>query len=916
MAWEDGDDLAYTSPGVPKREVQWYLLEDADSRVKWFTGILLLVSVGMLIAGSVMLGIGISKNNSPPPPPVTTPDTGYTMFLSVQTRALPYSAVVNDYTGSVQNLTDQMRQAISTSSSSSQFAVQPNVPITILGISSAGQWADVMYALSYSNSNKPTVSDIQQKVTASGGFSLISATDQTAPALNQMTCSSVSDSVLTTTVGPTGSSISTVASDSTVSGGTGTVPVVTGSTLTQSTKSIPTGPVPTGTTPTKAVPTGTASTKTTPIGPVTVVTVPTVTNKLVTTVTAAAPVTGTTLTPPTPPVTKPTEPARTTTTAFVKTPYSMDVIIVLDDSKAMLTAKNFNSVKSWIDNTLLPLWLIDREDVQVAFATFADTEFNVLLDFDESNENEVSSVISAQMYSGKYNSSITNGIRAAGGIKGFRPVNQTVVFISASEDLNDIEAATQYAYIINTLPKQLITVTLNSVTSGKQLGLLSTNQNHFFGVQDFNLTADIAQQLTQYMFGTIIPSTAAPTTTGVPDNSCKTDITILMDNNNDVGSSDEFQNQVRVISKLIKTWSISPELVEGEAVVFATTDGGQIVENPFAYQSASAFANEVMAFDDFYFAKSPPSLTASLKYLSENLYTRRTGREQATIVFTYSSDNSDVQSAIEFANHVGGNLIVVAIGNADQTVLKQLSGNVIYSKNTTNDIIDQINNLICSPTTRAPLATTTAMVPTTSTPPPSTSTIVTTTQTPVVTTPMPDPCPDCSPKTANILLLLEAFGAPLADQKKLVETDLITNWNHFERTSIMGFDTLTKNLDPINFGDLQDKNEFIGIADSLTPFADQPTIVSAFTLAVKRAQPLKTFGKMNSVIFTSGASAAEISASMDYSKTLRANGKVIIVGLKLADATGLDSLCDTLLKWDDLTNTATISTQINQALNS
>ena len=35
------------------------------------------------------------------------------------------------------------------------------------------------------------------------------------------------------------------------------------------------------------------------------------------------------------------------------------------------------------------------------------TEFNTLLDFDEADENEVSCVISAQVYSGKFNSSIT-----------------------------------------------------------------------------------------------------------------------------------------------------------------------------------------------------------------------------------------------------------------------------------------------------------------------------------------------------------------------------------------------------------------------------------------------------------------------------------------------------------------------------
>ncbi|CAO4383435.1 unnamed protein product [Caenorhabditis nigoni] len=884
MSWLGEDDMAYTSPAVPRRDVKWYLLEDTDNRVKWFTGILVVVSLGMLLAGSVMLGIGISKNNSnPPPPPVNTPQTGYTMFLNVRTKDLPYSAVVNDYSGSVKNLTEQMRQAISPSKAS-EFAVQPNVPITILGISNAGQWADVMYALSYIESTKPSISDVQKQVTNSGAFSMISAIDQTPPALTQMTCASVADTTLTTVspAVPTNTTVpNTSPQGSTVTSSSfGTVVPVTGSTVTQPT----------------------VITTTTKSAPITVQTQTTVTTTIA------------------PPATRPTEPARTTTTPFVKTPFSKDVIILLDDSKAMQTAKNFNQVKSWLDSTLLPLWLIDREDVQVAFATYADTEFNMLLDFDEANEKEVTDVISAQMYSGKYNSSITNGIRAAGDIHGLRPVNQTAILISASEDLTDIESATQYAYILNTLPKQLITITLNSMTGGKQLGLLSTNQNHYFGVADFNLTSDIAQQLTKVMFGSLTPSTVSPPTptpSAIPDNACKTDVTILIDNNNDVGSIDEFQNQVRTISKLIKTWPISPELMEGEAVVFGIKEGGQIIENAFNYQSASAFANEVMAFDDLYFADSSPSLTASLQYLSQNLGNRRADRQQATLVFTYSSDNSDVQTAITFANQIGGNLIIVAIGNADQTVLKQLSGNVIYAKNMTTDIIDQVNSLLCSLSTRAPLIT----IPTTVTSKPTVTTVVSTrpppTTQPPPTTPKPDFCPDCYPKTSNILILFEASGNSLTSQKTLVENDLITNWTHFERTSAMGFATNKKFVDPLPFNGVENKDEFVTIVENaIIDLAVKPTIVAAFTMATNQANSLQSFGKMNTVIFTSGATDDEINSALGMSSMLRFNGKVILVGLKLTDTTGLNSLCDVLLNWDDFTNTATIAAQINQALNS
>ncbi|CAP34384.1 Protein CBG15943 [Caenorhabditis briggsae] len=839
MAWLGEDDMGYTSPAVPRRDVKWYLLEDTDNRVKWFTGILVVVSVGMLIAGSVMLGIGISKNNSNPPPPVNLNASGYTMFLNVRTKDLPYSAVLNDYSGSVKNLTEQMRQAISPSRAS-EFTVQPDVPITILGISNAGQWADVMYALSYIESTKPSISDIQKQVTNSEAFSMISAIDQTPPALTQMTCASVADAMLTT-VSPAVPT-STPAPNTSPKGSTaasssfGTVAPATGSTVTQPT---------------------------------------------VTTTTKPAPVTITTVT--TPPVTRPTELARTTTTPFVKTPFSMDVIILLDDSKAMQTAKNFNQVKSWLDSTLLPLWLIDREDVQVAFATYADTEFNTLLDFDEANEKEVTDVISAQMYSGKFNSSITNGIRAAGDIHGLRPVNQTVILISASEDLTDIESATQYAYILNTLPKQLITITLNSATSGKQLGLLSTNQNHYFGVADFNLTSDIAQQLTQVMFGSLTPSTVlppTPTPSAIPDNACKTDVTILVDNTNDVGSIDEFQNQVRTISKLIKTWPISPEVMEGEAVVFGTKEGGQIIENAFKYQTASAFAKEVMAFDDLYFPNSSPSLTASLQYLAQNL---------------------GIEERIASRPHW----------------CSLIQGNVIYVKNMTTDIIDQVNSLLCSPSTRAPLIT----IPTTVTNKPTITTVVSTqppsTTQPPPTTPKPDFCPDCYPKTSNILIMFEASGVTLTSQKKLVDTDLITNWTHFERTSVMGFATNKKFVDPLPFNGVENKDDFVSIVDNaIIDLAVKPTIVAAFTMATNQANPLQSFGRMNTVIFTSGATDDEINSSVAMSSMLRYNGKVILVGLKLTDTTGLNSLCDVLINWEDFTSTATVAAQINQALNS
>lgn len=56
----------------------------------------------------------------------------------------------------------------------------------------------------------------------------------------------------------------------------------------------------------------------------------------------------------------------------------------------------------------------------------------------------------------------------------------------------------------------------------------------------------------------------------------------------------------------------------------------------------------------------------------------------------FYSSYSDVQTAIEYVTQIGGNLIIVAVGGADQTVLKQLTGNVVYTKTLTTDIFDQV----------------------------------------------------------------------------------------------------------------------------------------------------------------------------------------------------------------------------------
>ncbi|CAI5455080.1 unnamed protein product [Caenorhabditis angaria] len=834
---------------TPNGDVKWYLLEGTDKKVKWFTIIFFLISLAMLIAGSVMLGLGISYKNQPAP--VSTPATGYSLFLTAQSKNVNYSSVVNDYTGSVKTLTDQMRQALSSSSSSS-FIQQQNVPITILGISDSGKSAaDVLYALSYTSSNTPSIQDLTNQISKSNNFEVLSATDQTASSLTNLECVKVSKL----------------------------------ETITTTTQKNP------GTQPT----TVTGAPQTTVTGPSA--------SSIATNI-----------------------PVKTTTIPFVPTNYSRDILILLDDSTAMLNKFNFNEVKGWIATSLIPQWTVDPQNVQIGFATYADSEFNLILDFDEQDDSQYANVITSQNYTGKFAPNVTFALRASSQLKRTRPVNLTTILISDSEILSDIDSAQQFAKLLNIDPNQLITLSINGTTNGKQLGLLSTNQNQYFATIYSQFSTELSNSISDVIFNHGTPITPPVTvTTQAPDNSCKTDITIVLDSSKDVGSLVNYRSELNVARQLIKTWPISLDSVEGAAILYSSLEGGMIVENPFAYQSASAFANELLTYDDYYFSASPQDLTATLQYVSSNLNIRRTGRQQATVLFTYSSDNIN-SDTVKYAQQIGGNIIIVGVGKADTNALRQLSGNVLYVKNLTTDVIDVVNNLLCSPTTPLPLITTVS-VPATSTTTQSTPKIIT----PVVpiqttvstqpaasttTTPQTNNCPDCIPKSSNVLFMLEAYGTPFNNQKSLLTTSNLTKtWNHFDRVSLIGFDSTVRFIDPINFGDLQNRDELNDVVSNLNALKDAPTIVSAFNLAITRPQPLASYGKMNTVIFTSGATVNEKNAAMDNSVILRHEGKVIIVGLQIADTTGLADLCDVFIQWSDLSNYNDISTKINYHLN-
>ncbi|CAD6189066.1 unnamed protein product [Caenorhabditis auriculariae] len=905
------------SEPMPPRQTKWYLLEGVDKRVKWTSIGFFLISLALLIAGSVMLGIGISKTNSSNDGVCPTV-TGETMFITAKSTLLNYSSVQKNYAQSVSILTSQITDALTKSAGLKLVVATAVPPISILGISPTDDGVLVIYALSYTNDNAPAQDDLQKKLQSEPNLIPSAVTNTTATSLNQQACNVVSNIPLrtSTTVSPT--KISTQSS---------AIPTEFSPTYTArssvSVVSKNTTKSPLGTTITKNRQTGKTSVSFPPVsGPTTTPGSSNPPNSTVSSATKASSIfttnrsvsTNNTVLPG-----KTTTPRPSATTTFTVTAYSKDVLILLDDSVAMKTPDNFEKVKKWIMTSLLPLWTIDENNIEVAFVTYAKNEFNVLMSYDENSENELDQVIQAQQYGGKFNSSITKALRGAVGLKGTRNVPQTTILISSSNDLIDIEQAMPFArQITNSAVNQLITVNLATNDGGSLLGLLSSGEGRYFGVRDFTLTESIAQLISQEIYGFVTHFTETTIrTTILPDLPCHPDIAIILDSSGAVPNITEYQNQINFVSSsLIPSWPVSVQQIEGELVIFSLTESGDIAENAFQYKDSAAFSSQVKLYKDFYFPQAQPSIAASLWFLSRNLENRRPNRQPVTIIFTYSSDPNDVSAAIPFADTLGGNLIVIGIGdNVDGMQLQQLSGNSVVQKNYQNSdgLTAHINSLLCSKSTRRPTMRPTS-APATSTA--AITTVPTTTLIPTTpTTVKPKPCADCYPATANILIILEAYNSSnLSQQKTLVNEDLTGSWTHFERASILGYDTYNKFLDPINFGDLQDRTEFSAVIDGLSPFDSAPQLLSAFKNALSTSRPLPSFGPMNTVLFTSITDTDDIQSSIPFSGSLRSRGKVLIVGIGLQDVSMLKVLADSVIPWPDVTKVDGLADKINSFL--
>ncbi|KHN82603.1 hypothetical protein Tcan_10424 [Toxocara canis] len=189
---------------------------------------------------------------------------------------------------------------------------------------------------------------------------------------------------------------------------------------------------------------------------------------------------------------------------------------------------------------------------------------------------------------------------------------------------------------------------------------------------------------------------------------CKVDIAVVFDGSFAVPYLCE--ECLYVEKELIDRWKISAD--ETEVLLEISQYTPAIIAGGFKYSNNSEVIDELRRRCSM-FNKGLGSIANSVKRLGENLADRRPNLKLVTLFITFSSDIEDVTDAVPFAKKLQTNgdvLIVIGVGSkVNQSVLADMSSNVVMSDNLDLALANKVNSMICElqgAPTAAPVAVT------------------------------------------------------------------------------------------------------------------------------------------------------------------------------------------------------------------
>ncbi|CAJ0569971.1 unnamed protein product, partial [Mesorhabditis spiculigera] len=827
---------------------------------------ILAVSILFLIAGAVMLGVGIHNNNkeqkqvtvpvpgtcpTPPAPAVINP-----FYSTLDFTDINYDDVKNDYEGSAASIRTRILGQMAMISGDYDLGVFPtsNLKVNILGISEAKQGVNVITALIFPIDISGF--EVQKKLESMKNVVVNQVTGDNIPSSNNtQLCMVVNDfqDLLTTTLPTTTTTTPSPATGTTPTGlyGTYLILFISGATTPQIPTQCPTFPTQ---------------------GPA--------------------------------------------TTTYPVNPNVRDLVLLIDSSTALQQAV-FLKLKPFLYKTLAPKLTIGNDTLLAAVGEYDDHHFNMYDLFDAQTAGELANVIGFYMnYEGKYGPSIYNALKRVNILHSAgRNAPRTVLMVTASSDPSDVAKSIQQANLLKSQGDYIVMLGVGAGVNPDILTILATAPNYVFTSKDLSEGDTLATSLISAIYGNTVPvTTAAPPT---PPYTCNPDIAILFDASTAVGSEDEMGKQVGFFTgRVIPTWTVSPNSTEAAGAIY-TNGYAFVVPGAYGYSTTQAFIDDLNSYGDDYYGGNP-NITNGLSLLRFLSLTSR-GNYQTAILVTYSSDYNDVKAAIPIAQAWDGNLIILGIGsNVDGDLLGVLTGNVITKLAYDDDAAYQINGMVCTKrpphglSTTSPGTVATSTITTTTTKAPFTEAPTTT------VTPTAAPCPDCKPDRSSLLVVYDISIALLptdfANVLKFLSADLFGKWNHWERVALAGFGDNAHFIDLANYRDITSQNDASILVNSQGRIASKPDVAAALHHAVQRYTPLAGYGIQHTIFFTSTAN--NIVAAHPYADALRALGTLTVVGINWSDMTPFVPLATTgsTVPWPDTTNTTGLSDAIDATL--
>uniref|UniRef100_A0AC35GCW2 VWFA domain-containing protein n=1 Tax=Panagrolaimus sp. PS1159 TaxID=55785 RepID=A0AC35GCW2_9BILA len=367
------------------------------------------------------------------------------------------------------------------------------------------------------------------------------------------------------------------------------------------------------------------------------------------------------------------------------------------------------------------------------------------------------------------------------------------------------------------------------------------------------------------------PTTTPPATTTTPASSapylpCQKYIAFIIDASNDL-TDGEFAMQKGAVGLAL------PQANHYERFAFGYYASTANVFDFGRFDSDTSFTNSIAGTKQ---TNNPPNITRALQAADIGLTVNNTVG-LSIIIFITKPNPVDISAAIPFAQSLQskGKLTVVALLNANITLIKQLTSNIVLwsdmgSYNTTTWIPDMQNAFGClnDSSTIAPVTSTRITTTTAPSQPPTLS-----------STTIPQPGGPYWPCESDIVIAVDVSSSMSYENFQneglfIVINFVNYNWTHYERVGLMSY---ADGYNRVRKGDTFNHDSTIN--NPVLQMAQQPgknNITEGLSIVVANFSQGQHFFR-NTVFFTSASDHDDVTKAVPFATQISQKGPLIII---------------------------------------